>query len=174
MRPSQFIARLVTERRLLVWAVVLVISLGSFWILKTRIALDSDIINMLPGSFRSVQGLKVYNKDFEQTRELTFALVCQPQDVDRLVVYAPTFANILRHQSWCERLLAGSPMETPEGVHDLQAMAVPLLLNLDPAKFDQTLELLQSDRMRTSAPCIACNERIQAGCLHRFARSSRL
>ncbi len=161
MRPSQFIARLVTEKRLLVWAVVLLISAGSFWILKSRIALDSDIINMLPGNFTSVQGLKIYNKDFEQTRELTFALVCQPQDVDRLEEYTPTFANILRHQAWCERLLAGSPMETPEGVHDLQTMAVPLLLNLDPPKFDQTLQLLQNDKMRERLHRL--QEQIQAG-----------
>ncbi len=161
MRPSHFIARLVTERRLLVWAIVLAIGAGSFFVLKQRLALDSDIINMLPGSFDSVKGLKVYNRDFEQTRELTFALLCQPEDVDRLEEYAPTFANILRHQTWCERLLAGSPMETPEGVHDLQTMAVPLLLNLDPAKFDQTIALLQPDKMRERLHRL--HEQIEAG-----------
>ena len=100
MRLSDLIARIVTERRMVVWIVVLAIAAGSVFILTRHLDLDSDIINMLPGKFDSVQGLKVYNRDFEQTRELIFALLCQPEDVDKLDEYAPTFANILRHQAW--------------------------------------------------------------------------
>ena len=97
--------------------------------------LDSEVLNLLPGKFESVQGLKVYNNDFAQTRQLTFALVCQPNDTDRLEEFAPTFAERLRAQPWTTRVLSGSPMETPEGVHDLQGLAVPLLLNLHPQDF---------------------------------------
>src|SRR4030088_1510219 len=131
MRTSDFIARLLTERRSLVWAGVAALVIACVAILVTRIELDSDVLNMLPGKFSSVQGLKIYNRDFEQTRELTFALLCQPEDADKLEEFAPTFVDILRKQPWCERVLSGSPMETPDGVHDLQAMALPLLLNLE-------------------------------------------
>ena len=93
--------------------------------------LDTEVLNLLPRGFESVEGLKVYNRDFAQVRELTFALVSQPEDVDKLEEFAPQFADSLRAQPWCARVLSGSPIETPEGVRDLQSIAVPLLLNLD-------------------------------------------
>ncbi len=148
MRMSDLIARLMSERRALVWLGVAALAIICIAILVTRIEIDSDVINMLPKGFRSVDGLKIFDRDFEQTRELTFALRCQPQDVDKLEEFAPQFADNLRKQPWCERVLAGSPMETPEGIRDLQTIAVPLLLNLEPAAFDQAISILQPDKIR--------------------------
>lgn len=148
MRMSDLIARVMTNRRSLVWLGVLAIAIICIVILITRIEIDSDVINMLPKGFHSVEGLKIYDRDFEQTRELTFALRCQPQDVDKLEEFAPTFAENLGKQPWCERVLAGSPMETPEGIRDLQAIAVPLLLNLEPSAFEQTISILQPQKIR--------------------------
>jgi uncharacterized protein len=145
---SGLIARLLTERRAAVWIFVLTLIALCLAILVSRMALDSDIIDLLPGNFESVQGLKIYNRDFEQIRELTFALVSRPEDTDKLEEFAPTFAETLREQPWCERVLAGSPMETPEGADDLQRMALPLLLNLEPPVFLSTLEVLQPAKMR--------------------------
>ena len=76
MSYSKFIARLVTEHRGLVWLAVGLNRGLSLYILVTRLTLDTEVLNLLPGKFASVQGLKVYNSDFAQTRELTFALVC--------------------------------------------------------------------------------------------------
>jgi predicted RND superfamily exporter protein len=95
-----------------------------------------------------VQGLKIYDRDFEQTRELTFALQCAPNDVDKLEEFAPVFAERLRQQPWCTRVLAGSPMSTPDGIHDLQSIAVPLLLNLEPNAFRETMLVLQPEKIR--------------------------
>ena len=145
---SDLIARVMAQRRALVWFGVAALAAACLGILVTRIELDSDVINMLPKGFESVEGLKIYDRDFEQTRELTFALRCQPQDVDKLEEFAPTFAENLRNQSWCERVLAGSPMETPDGIRDLQSIAVPLLLNLEPAAFEQTMSILQPERIQ--------------------------
>src|SRR5215467_7897255 len=145
---SDLIARVMAQRRALVWLGVIALAAICLGILITRIEIDSDVINMLPKGFESVEGLKIYNRDFEQTRELTFALRCQPEDVDKLEEFAPTFAEKLRNQPWCDRVLAGSPMESPEGIRDLQAIAVPLLLNLEPAAFDQTMSILQPDKIR--------------------------
>src|SRR5215212_325802 len=147
MRLSEFIARIVTQRRPLAWLAVAVIALGCVTILVTRISLDSDVLNMLPGKFSTVEGLKIYNRDFEQTRELTFALQSQPADVDQLEEFAGQFADQLRKQPWTVRVLAGSPMETAEGLHDLQRLAVPLLLNLEPQKFAETISVLQPERL---------------------------
>src|ERR1041384_6496479 len=148
MAFSSNIARLVTQRRGLVWLAVALISVASVAVLVTRMKLDTEVLNLLPGGFESVEGLKVYNRDFAQVRDLTFALVCQPDDVDRLEEFAPTFAQRLREQPWCKRALSGVPIETPEGVRDLQSIAVPLLLNLEPAAFDQTMSMLQPQKIQ--------------------------
>src|SRR5256714_9892516 len=148
MRMSDWIARVMTQRRGLVWLGVIAIAAVCLGILILRMELDTDVTNMLPRGFQSVEGLKIYDRDFEQTRELTFALRCQPEDVDKLEEFALTFAQNLRKQPWCERVLAGSPMETPEGIRDLQSIAVPLLLNLEPAAFEQTMSILRPDQIR--------------------------
>src|SRR6266436_10311740 len=125
MRTSDFIARTVTQRRALVWCGVAVLTVACITILVASLQLDSEIFTVLPGKFSSVQGLKIYDRDFEQTRELTFALQCQPNDVDKLEEFAPIFTERLRQQPWNTRVLSGSPIETPEGIHDLQGLAVP-------------------------------------------------
>jgi predicted RND superfamily exporter protein len=148
MRISDFIARTITQRRTLVWSGVAVVTIACIAILVTSLRLDSEVFNVLPGRYSSVQGLKIYDHDFEQTRELTFALVCNPNDVDKLEDFAPVFADRLRQQPWCARVLAGSPMATPDGIRDLQSIAVPLLLNLEPARFDQAISILQPEKIR--------------------------
>ncbi len=161
MRISDFIAQTVTQRRALVWFGVLALSIACIAILATSLQLDSEIFNVLPARFSSVQGLKIYDHDFEQTRELTFALVSDPQDVDKLEEFAPVFAERLHQQPWCARVLAGSPMATPEGIRDLQSIAVPLLLNLEPSAFDEAMSILQPDKIRERLHHL--REQIEAG-----------
>jgi predicted RND superfamily exporter protein len=148
MRISNFIAQTITQRRALVWFGLAVVTIGCIAILVTSLRLDSEVFNVLPGRFSSVQGLKIYDRDFEQTRELTFALLCDPNDVDKLEDFAPVFADRLRRQPWCARVLTGSPMATPEGIRDLQSIALPLLLNLEPRVFDETMLILQPEKIR--------------------------
>jgi Predicted exporters of the RND superfamily len=148
MQFSQKVAHLVTERRALMWAIVAGIAAISLTILITRIRLDTEVLNLLPRGFPSVEGLKIYNNQFEQTRELTFALLCQSDDIDKLEEFAPKFAERVRKQPWCVRVLSGLPMETPQGIADLQRIALPLLLNLEPNEFDQAISLLQPQKIR--------------------------
>ena len=148
MRFSEKVAFLVTERRGLMWSVVVLIAISSVGILVAFLRLDTEVLNLLPRGFDSVEGLKIYNSEFAQTRELTFALLCQPEDVDKLEEFAPKFVEKLRAQPWCVRVLAGSPMETPDGVRDLQRIALPLLLNLEPEDFDRALSLLQPQKIQ--------------------------
>ncbi len=148
MPLSSTISHLVTQRRGLLWLGVAIISAVSVFILITRMKLDTEVLNLLPSGFESVEGLKVYNRDFSQVRELTFALVSRPEDADKLEEFAPQFADALRAQPWCARVLGASPIETPEGIHDLQAIAVPLLLNLESGAFDETLASLQPKRIQ--------------------------
>ncbi len=161
MRISDFIARTVTHRRALVWCGLAVLTIVCIAILATSLRLDSEIFNVLPGRFSSVQGLKIYDHDFEQTRELTFALVSDSKDVDKLEEFAPVFAERLRQQPWSARVLAGSPMTTTEGIRDLQSIAVPLLLNLKPGAFDEAMSILQPDKIRDRLHRL--REQIEAG-----------
>jgi predicted RND superfamily exporter protein len=161
MRISDFIARTITQRRILVWCSVAALTLVCIATLITSLKLDSEIFNVLPGKFPSVQGLKIYDRDFEQTRELTFALVCKPNDVDKLDEFAPVFAERLRQASWCTRVLAGSPMATPDGIRDLQSIAVPLLLNLEPNAFHDTMSVLQPEKIRDRLHLL--RQQIEAG-----------
>src|SRR5205814_1975487 len=148
MRFSEKVAFLVSERRGLMWSVVVLIALISVGILMAFLRLDTEVLDLLPRGFDSVEGLKMYNSEFAQTRELTFALLCQPEDVDKLEEFAPKFVERLRAQAWCVRVLAGSPMETPDGVRDLQRIALPLLLNLEPEDFDRAVSLLQPQKIQ--------------------------
>jgi predicted RND superfamily exporter protein len=147
MRLPTLIAHLVTQRRGWVWSAIALLCATSVYILVTRIKLDSEVLNLLPSGFESVEGLKVYNRDFAQVRDLTFALVCQPEDVDKLEEFAPQFAEKLRGQRWCTRVLSGAPIETPEGIRDLQSIALPLLLNLEPTAFTETIGVLQPEKI---------------------------
>ncbi len=140
---------------------VVVLAGLSLAVLVTRMKLDTEVLNLLPRGFESVEGLKVYNRDFAQVRELTFALVSKPEDADRLEEFAPQFAEALRAQPWCARVLAGSPLETPDGVHDLQTIAVPLLLNLDETAFSETLASLQPAKIQGRLHRL--HEEIEAG-----------
>src|SRR4029077_62403 len=143
-----WIDRTIAQRRALVWSGVAVVTIACIAFLVTSLRLDSEVFNVLPARYSSVQGLKIYDRDFEQTRELTFALVCNPNDVDKLEDFAPIFAERLRQQPWCARGLGGSPMATTEGIRDLQSIAVPLLLNLESATFDQVISILQPEKIR--------------------------
>src|SRR2546421_142098 len=148
MRFSEKVAFLVTERRGLMWSVVVLVAIVGVGILVAFLRLDTEVLNLLPRGFDSVEGLKTYNSEFAQTRELTFALLCQPEDADKLEEFAPKFVEKLRAQPWCVRVLAGSPMETPDGVRDLQRIALPLLLNLEPEDFDRAISLLQPQKIQ--------------------------
>ncbi|MEP6936765.1 MAG: MMPL family transporter, partial [Chthoniobacterales bacterium] len=143
MRISTIITHLVTRRRGALWVTVASLAALSLLVLVTRMRLDTEVLNLLPKGFESVEGLKVYNRDFAQVRELTFALLCQPGDVEKLEEFALQFAQALRQQPWCTRVLAGAPIETPEGISDLQSIALPLLLNLEPPAFEQAVALLK-------------------------------
>ena len=53
---------------ILVWAAVALLCALSTAVLVLRMKLDTEVLNLLPGGFESVEGLKVYNRDFVQVR----------------------------------------------------------------------------------------------------------
>ncbi|MDQ3623503.1 MAG: MMPL family transporter [Verrucomicrobiota bacterium] len=77
---------------------------------------------------------------------MTFALHDEKHETD-LDAFAGHFVEALRAEPWIVRVMDRSLMESAEGLHDVHTIAVPLLLNLEPAAFDQALQALEPARM---------------------------
>jgi hypothetical protein len=150
MSFSQSIARLVTQRRALVWTALGLLSALCIFILVTRIRLDSEVLNLLPRGFESVEGLKIYNRDFAHTRERDQGepFLRQAADVDRLEEFAPVFAERLRKQPWWHARPGRFSHGNAGGCSRPARHHVPLLLNLEPQTFDEALRLLDPAKIQ--------------------------
>jgi predicted RND superfamily exporter protein len=120
---------------------------GSLAVIFTCIRFDSDVLNLLPRTSDSVRALKLFDQEFAQARELTFVLVDEDHATD-LDAFATHFGTMLRGEPWVRRVMDRSPMETPEGVRELEQLALPLLLNLPPDAFDAAVQRLAPDEIR--------------------------
>jgi predicted RND superfamily exporter protein len=148
MSFARSVAHFVTHRQRSTYAVAIAILLACGSVLAFFLRLDTEILNLLPAGFDSVETLKSYSRDFTPSRELTFAVWDETHTAD-LDGFAQHFGEELRKEPWVERVLDSSPMESPAGLEDLRKMAVPLLLNLPAADFAAALELLRSENIQT-------------------------
>ena len=114
---------------------------------------DSDILDLLPKDFDSVQALKTSDREFTNARQIVFALWDKSADPD-LEPLTARFVAELKTQPWVVRVTDGAPVESADGVEDLQRyLAVPLLLNLEPAAL--------------ARPCSSCSRTASpAGCMN--------
>ncbi len=144
--PSRAIAHSIVHRRrawLLSLAGVMVVALT---ILGFRLRFDTEILNLLPSGFDTVESLKVYSSQFSKNRELTFGLLDETGKVD-LDAFAEHFSTMLGKEPWVTRFLDRSPMEKANGMEEVQALALPLLFNLPPAEFDSALTQLKPETL---------------------------
>lgn len=107
---------------------------------------DSEILNLLPSDAPSVRGLKLYNSEFTQARELAF-LVRSPGDPATLEAFIAEFVPALLEEPWVARALDGPPTESPQALETLDDFAVPLLLNLPPEDFAAAMDLLEPEAL---------------------------
>ncbi|HEY5792554.1 MAG TPA: MMPL family transporter, partial [Chthoniobacterales bacterium] len=114
-----------------------VILAASFFAITRENRFDSEILNLLPADNRAVQGLKIYNRDFTQTRELAFLI--RGESAEAGENFADFLIPKLRQQPWTLRLLEGAPLETPEGRETFPSLGAALLLNLPPDQFPAAL-----------------------------------
>lgn len=136
---ADFIARLAVQHpiRLVVPLVLLVaLSLG---MLVRGPGFDSDILNLLPDGDAAVEGLRQYEREFTQARELAFVLEWDepPADPDSA---REEFAAALAEQPWVVRVLDGPPLGSEE-------ILPPLLMNLPADKFDSFMASLGGNRL---------------------------
>lgn len=113
-------------------------------VIVLRGKVDSDVLNLLPQRFDSVRALKVYDREFSQAREITFALWDETHTTD-LDAFAEYFGDALRKEPWVVRVLDRSPADEPDGAREIQRLAVPLLLDQEPAAFAKTLAALRPE-----------------------------
>lgn len=143
MSLSSRIARWTTHHPGLLVALLCVVSAAAFAVVLGRTNFDSEILNLLPADEPSVQGLKLYNSQFTQSRELAFLLSGENAEV--LEEVTGEFAAQLAHEQWVERVAAGSPMDSPGGIETLPQFLVPLLLQLPEEETRSVLDSLRTE-----------------------------
>jgi len=147
MSLDRIVAHFVTHKRPVVFATVGVLLVTSILVIVFGLQFNSDILDLLPKNFDSVQAFKTTDREFTNARQITFALSLNSEDAD-LEEITTRFCDALRKQPWVVRVTSSAPVESPDGIADLQShLAVPLLLNLDPAAFATAMQQLQPDRI---------------------------
>lgn len=145
-RFATCLARWIVRRPLAVACAGILLAAASIGVISSRNAFDSDILNLLPTDHPAVQGLKIYNAQFTQNRELAFLLTWEMPPTDN-AFFRETFVALLREQPWVQRILDKPPLETADGRSSLQDILVPLLLNLPPSEFAAAIDTLAPDSL---------------------------
>ncbi len=146
-RLAGFLARWIVHRPLAIAiSGLLLTAVCAALVLRTH-AFDSDVLNLLPADNPAVQGLKIYNGEFTQNRELAFLLTWKNPPTDR-AQYHDAFVKMLRQQPWIERVFDAPPLETRVGRKTIHELLVPLLLNLPAPAFAETMTMIAPGAMR--------------------------
>src|SRR5215207_2230279 len=143
-RLSERLAYWIVHRRWVVLTLVALMIAGGVWVVQSRQNFDSEVLNLLPSNTPAVDALRVVNNEFTQARELTFALRGEPETVAN---FGEHFVAELKKEQWVLRVMAGSPMESPDAVESLQPVVPTLLLNLPDEDFQDALASLQPEAM---------------------------
>jgi len=146
MSPASTVARLVTHHRRALSAGVALLVIGAALLIALRVRFASDVLDLLPQHFQAVQAFKTFDREFSQARELTIGLLDEKGECD-LDGFTEHFGEALRKEPWVTRVMDRSPVESPGGVEEVRSIALPLLLNLDGADFDRTMEALGPEQI---------------------------
>ena len=141
---AERVAHLVAQRPRLLWGILLVLLAVAATLIVGRSHLNSEVLDMLPGHFESVQIYKLADREFSSARELIIGLLAPSDDVD-MDGFTEHFAAALRKEPWVVRVMDRSPLEAPGGLAELRAVALPLMLNQSDDDFAKLLATLQPD-----------------------------
>jgi hypothetical protein len=109
----------------------------------TRKNLDSEVLDLLPAKFESVVGLKEFNSEFAQARQLVFGFLGEPGHAEDVDTFKTHFMEELAKQPWVLRIFDRIPLDTPEGLSEIQGVVPALLLNLPPDEFKDAMAQLE-------------------------------
>jgi uncharacterized protein len=140
---AEFISDTVAHRTRLL--VLLAIGIGMLAILTIvlRRNLDSDYLNLLPQQFESVQGLKIQNSEFADSRQVVFGFLGQTGHADDVDAFRTRFMAELAKEPWVVRVFDRPPIESQAGIDEIQGVIPSLLLNLPQDQFKEALSLLE-------------------------------
>jgi predicted RND superfamily exporter protein len=140
---TEFLARTVAHRtKTLIFAAIAIAGLAIF-IVVTRKNLDSEVLDLLPPKFESVAGLKEFNSEFAQARQLVFGFLGETGHAEDVETFKTHFMEELRKEPWVLRIFDRIPLETPEGLSEIQGVVPALLLNLPPEEFKDAMAQLE-------------------------------
>jgi len=146
---STSLARIAVRRPGVLIAAALLLLFGAVFVIQSRQAFDSEILNLLPADAPAVQGLKLYNSRFNSSRELAFLIESgDPSAVD-------DFVDELSRQPWVTRVLDAPPTESSSGRETLPQLVAPLLLAQGDEEFDRTLDLLDAEKLKLHVTSLA-------------------
>ena len=142
---TEFLAHLVAYRtKTLIFTAIAVAGLATFTVIDRK-NLDSEVLNLLPSKFESVVGLKEYNSEFAQARQLVFGFLGEPGHAEDVETFKTHFMEELGKEPWVLRIFDRIPIETPEGLNEIQGVLPALLLNLPPDEFKDAMAQLEPD-----------------------------
>ncbi len=153
-RVAPVIAHLVVRRPVVMAIAGFLLAAGSMAIISSQRAFDSDILNLLPSNNPAVQGLKIYNSEFTQARELAFLLTWEKAS-DDADAFREVFVERLQAQPWVHRVLDAPPLESSGGRKSIHEILVPLLLNLPADQFAEAVNDLSPEAIQVRTARLA-------------------
>jgi predicted RND superfamily exporter protein len=140
---TELLARVIAHRtKTLIVAALAIAALSVFIVIKRK-NFDSEVLDLLPSKFESVVGLKEFNSQFAQARQLVFGFLGEQGHADDVDAFKTHFIEELAKQPWVLRTFDRIPLETPEGLNEIQGIVPALLLNLPRDEFSDALAQLE-------------------------------
>src|SRR6478672_4088582 len=140
---TEFLARIIARRTKTLIVLALAIAALSIFIVIKRQNFDSEVLDLLPSKFESVVGLKEFNGEFAQARQLVFGFLGEQGHGDDVDTFKTHFIEELGKQPWVLRTFDRIPLETPEGLNEIQGIVPSLLLNLPRDEFQDAMAQLE-------------------------------
>jgi uncharacterized protein len=140
---TELLARIIARRTKTLIVAALAIAALSIFIVIKRQNFDSEVLDLLPSKFQSVVGLKEFNGQFAQARQLVFGFLGEQGHGDDVDTFKTHFIEELGKQPWVLRTFDRIPLETQEGLNEIQGIVPTLLLNLPREDFDDAMAQLE-------------------------------
>ena len=92
------------HRPRLLWGILCALLVAAGALIIGRSHLNSEVLDMLPRHFESVQIYKLTNHEFSAARELIIGLVAPSDEVD-MDAFTEHFTESLRREKWVVRVM---------------------------------------------------------------------
>ncbi|HEY2122920.1 MAG TPA: hypothetical protein VGH07_04940, partial [Chthoniobacterales bacterium] len=139
----EILTGLITHRTKGLVFMALAVAILAVFIIFKRKNFDSEVLDLLPSKFESVEGLKQFNNDFAQARQMVFGFLGEEGHADDVDAFKTHFMEELKKEPWVLRTFDRIPLETQEGLDEIQGIVPLLLLNLSKEDFSDAMAQLE-------------------------------